>query len=367
MFNQAQLQELLSYEANGHQVVSVYVGTDSGKETKDTIKLQVRGMLKNAQLTEENNAAEIERFLDHSFDWKHPGLAIFCSKGGDFFRTYPVAIPFRNRVRVGHKPYVKPLAHLLDFYAHYGVILIDRIGARVLEYHLGELQSAEGTIGEDVRKIKQGRGSSAVGMRGGVGGARHEDEVVQRNLRDAANFANQFFANKPIRRLFIGGTSETVAQFRDLLSKQLQSCLANTFSIDMTAAEHEIRYQTLRLLSDANNARELKLVDDLLKTVAKGGHAVVGLDETLQAICDKRIETLIISDGYNKPGYIDEDSGFIVANLAKSPLSDRELTAVNDVVDAAVAQTMSLGGHVEVITGNPALDGAGRIGAMLRF
>ncbi|MCA9926244.1 MAG: hypothetical protein KC419_24215 [Anaerolineales bacterium] len=367
MFNQAQLQELLSYEANGHQVVSVYVDTDSGKETKDAIKLQVRGMLKNAQLTEENNAAEIERFLDHGYDWKHPGLAIFCSKGGDFFRTYPVAISFRNRVRVGHKPYVKPLAHLLDYYAHYGVILIDRVGARVLEYHLGELQATEGTIGEDVRKLKQGRGSSAVGMRGGVGGARHEDEVAQRNLRDAANFADKFFADKPIRRLFIGGTAETVAQFRELLSKQLQSCMAGTFSISMTASEHEIRNQTLRMLTEANQIREQKLVEHLLTTHAKGGQAVLGLDDTLQAICDKRVDTLIISDGFRKPGYVHEDSGFIVANLAKSPLSDRELTAVNDVVDTAVAETMSNGGHVEVIAGNPSLDGMGHIGAILRF
>lgn len=367
MFNQAQLQELLSYDPNGHQVVSVYVETDNGKETKDAIKLQVRGMLKKAQLTEEKNAVEIERFLDHSYDWKQPGLAIFCSNGGKFFRAYPAAIPFRNRVRLGHKPYVKPLAHLLDYYAHYGVILVDRVGARVFEYHLGELQATEGTMGEDVRKLKQGRGSSAVGMRGGVGGARHEKEVAQRNLRDAAVFANQFFADKPIRRLFLGGTAETVAQFRELLPKQLQSCIAGTFSIDMNDSEHEVRQQTVQLLKNANEIREHKLVNSLITTHARGGNAVIGLDETLQAICEKRVETLIISDGFNKPGYVREDSGFVVANLAKSPLSDRELTPVNDVIDAAVAQTMTQGGHVEVITGNPELEGAGQIGAILRF
>lgn len=367
MFNQAQLQELLSYQPNGHEVVSVYVDTDSGKATKDAIKLQVRGLLKNAQLAEEKDAAEIERYLDHSYDWKRPGLALFCSNGGDFFRAYPTAIPFRNRVRLGYKPYVKPLAHLFDHYAHYGVILVDRVGARCFEFHLGELQAAEGTMGEDVRKLKKGGGSSAVGMRGGVGGARRENEIGQRNLRDVATFANQFFSNKPIRRLFLGGTAETVSQLRDMLPKQLQSCLAGTFSIDMSASEHEVRQQTLKMLQEANQHREEKLVKDLLTTEARGGNAVIGLDDTLQAICDKRVETLVISDGFKKPGYVQDDSGFIVANLAKSPLSDRELTAVNDVVDAAVAQTMSMGGHVEVITGNPGLEAAGQIGAILRF
>lgn len=135
----------------------------------------------------------------------------------------------------------------------------------------------------------------------------------------------------------------------------------------MNAAEHEVRQQTLHMLQVANQGREEKLVKDLLTTQARGGNAVLGLDDTLQAICDKRVETLIISDGFKKPGYVQDSSGFIVANLAKSPLSDRELTAVNDVVDAAVAQTMSIGGHVEVIAGNPQLEAAGQIGAILRF
>jgi peptide chain release factor subunit 1 len=367
MFNQDQLHELLSYEANGHQVVSIYLDTDSRKASTDVIKLQLKGMLKEAQLTEEKNAEEIERFINHSYDWTKPGLALFCSRGGQFFRAIPTAVSFRNRVRVGHKPYVKPLTHLLDFYAHYGVIMIDRVGARFYEYHLGEPQATDGTIGEDVRKLKQGRGSSAVGMRGGVGGARHEEEVAQRNLREAAAAAASFFDRKAIRRLFIGGTSTTVAQFKELLPKKLLTCLAGTFAIDMNATEPEVRQHTLTLLADANAHREKKLVSDMLATYAKGGNAVVGVDDTLQAICDKKVETLIISDGYNMPGFVHEDSGYVVANLTKSPLSDRELIAVMDVIDTAVAQTLSQGGRVEVISNNPELENAGKIGAILRY
>ncbi len=154
---------------------------------------------------------------------------------------------------MGRKPYVKPLAHLLDNYAYYGVILVDRVGARFFEYHLGELLVTEGVLGEDVRKLKKGSGSSAVGMRGGArgaqGGNRHEEEVVQRNMREAANAAGRFFEGKPIRRLFLGGTAENVAQYRELLSKQLQSCIAGTFAIDMTAGEHEVRKHALRFTS----------------------------------------------------------------------------------------------------------------------
>ncbi len=76
---------------------------------------------------------------------------------------------------------------------------------------------------------------------------------------------------------------------------------------------------------------------------------------------------MIISDGYRHPGYIDGPSGFVVANLARSPMGEQELTAVADVIDAAVAQTVTQGGHVEVINDNASLEDLGRIGAILRY
>jgi peptide subunit release factor 1 (eRF1) len=147
----------------------------------------------------------------------------------------------------------------------------------------------------------------------------------------------------------------------------MQSCIAGTFPIEMNAGEHEVRQRSLTLLREANVEREKKLVETMVTLQAKGGNAVVGLDDTLQAISDKRVQTLIISDGFRAPGYIHDESGFLVANLAKSPLSDKELSQVEDVVDAAVAQTMGQGGHVEIISDNRHLEKAGRIGAVLRY
>ena len=368
MITQEQLQELLSYEANGQPVLSIYLNTDNSSEPTDAIKLRARGMLKEAQLRQTEEPHVVEQFLDTSYDWTKPGLAMFANHDGTFFRAYPTAVAFRNRVRTGLKPYVKPLAHLLDHYAHYGVILVDKVGARFFEYHLGELLKTEGVMGEEVQQVKKGGGSATVGMRGGGQSAnRNENVVIQRNLRDSAKAAAQFFEKRPIRRLFLGGTSETTAEFKDLLPKKLQSCLAETFTMAMTANEHEVRQQTVQLLAAANAERETKLVDKMVGMQAAGGTAVIGLDDTLQAVSDKRVQTLLLSDGYRAPGYIDENSGFVVANIARSPLSEQDLTEVDDVVDLAVSATMTQGGHVEIISDNPTLEQAGHIGAILRY
>lgn len=368
MFSQDHMQELLTYEGNGDGVISVYLDTDSARQSTEAIKLTARGLLKEVQPQHEKEAQAIERFLDLSYDWSKPGLALFCGKGGAFFRSYTSPVAFRNRIRLGPRPYVKPLAHLLDHYAHFGVIVVDRVNGRFYEYHLGELQATETCTGEEVRKTKRGGGSSAVGRRGAVNtGGDHEEEVAARNLRDCATAAGRFYAERPIRRLFLGGTNETVAQFREFLPKQLQSCLAGSFAVDMDMGESEVRRRALELLRQVNAEREDKLVERLVTLHAMGANAVVGLDDVLQAVSDKRVEALIISDGFRAPGYVHEPSGFVVANLARSPLTDGELTEAADVVDAAVAQTVAQGGHVEIIAENPYLEDAGRIGAILRY
>lgn len=372
MFSQEQMQELVTYEANGDGVISIYLDTDSTRQSVEGIKLTARTLLKTIQPQREKEAQMIERYLDHSYDWSKPGLALFCGRGGEFFRAYRSPVAFRNRIRLTTRPYIKPLAHLLDHYAHFGVIVVDRVGGRFFEYHLGELQATDSFTGEEVRRLKDGAGSSTVGRRGGAAdagpkGGKHEDAVTARNMRECATRANAFFATRPIRRLFLSGTNENVAQFREMLPKQLQSCLVGTFPGDRDAGEPEIRQRALNLLREVNAEREAKLVERLITLNAQGANAVVGLDKTLQAVSDKRIETLIISDGYNAPGYVHEPSGYLVANITLSPLAESEMVETADVIEAAMAQTVTQGGHVEVISDNPSLESAGRIGAVLRY
>lgn len=373
MIRQEDLQDLMAFEAKGSATTSLFLNVDTSRESSETIKKQARSLLKEHEVPAADMAA-IEGYLDLTYAWDKPGLAVFSCAADEYFRAYPSAVAFRSRVRTGKKPHVKPLVHLLDHYAYYGVIVVDRVGARFFEYHLGELQETRGTVGDDVRKLKTGGGSarsggatSATGQRGGQGD-RREQEAAQRNLRESAAAAQQFFAGKPIRRLFIGGTAENVAQFRELLSKQLQSRIAGTFAIDMTAGEHEVRNTSLELLERANAEREQQLVDQMITVAAKGGNAVVGLSATLRTVSEGRVQVLVISDGYRRPGFVDVGGNYLLAREHDgNTVGARQLVEVDDVIEMAVSRTMEQGGNVEIIADNPELEEAGNIGALLRY
>lgn len=367
MFAQEELQDLLAVDVSPDKVCSLYLETDLSQESREAIRLRAKGLLKSLDGSANGDSAAIEHYLDYAYDWSRPGLAIFSAAQHDFFRAYPIAVPFYDRVRLGAKPYVKPLAYLLQYYTHYGVILVDSQSARFFHYNLGELQETEGYQGEEVRKLKHGSGSSATGMRGGAPGARREDEAHQRNLREAAAAAGAFFSARNVRRLFIGGTDDNVAQFREHLPKQLQSCVAAIFNIDMGANEAEVTRRTFDLLEGTQRAYEHKMVGDLITMASKGGRAVIGLEETLKAVREGRVQTLVVAEGFRTGGYFQRDAGYLTTSLVYSPFPENELDMVDDIVEAAVEQTIQHGGNWEVVRDNAPLDGVGHIGAFVRF
>ena len=83
-------------------------------------------------------------------------MVVFSCSPDKFFRAYSLAIPVRNQVIISNQPHVKPLASLLDYYGGYGVALVDKQGARLFSFHLGELKEQEGILGESIRHTKHG-------------------------------------------------------------------------------------------------------------------------------------------------------------------------------------------------------------------
>lgn len=368
MLTERNLRELIDFRP-GRPVLSVYVNVDPVAGSADIHKLRLRQMLKDLESSNPADNEAVERFVDYEYDWSGRSLAMFSCQPKSYFRAYPIAVPLRSRARWMDRPYVKPLADLLDLYGGYGVALVDKQGARLFSFHLGELQEQEGTLGEAVRKTKHGGASSFPGRRGGITGRTgYAEELVERNLKDSARFAAGFFKDNKVRRVLIGGTDENAAQFRSLLPKTWQSLVVGSFPMDMTAGHAQVLERATHIVGVREREREARLVETLVTTAAKGREAVVGLEDTLSALHDGRILTLIVSEGFRSPGYRCTGCGFVTAEaLDGCPFCSQAFTKIEDAVELAVRRAMAAGGEVEVVHGDPALERAGMIGAMLRY
>jgi peptide subunit release factor 1 (eRF1) len=365
MLTDREIHELLNYSST-EPMLSVYLNTSPSEGGRDAQKLQLRMLLEQVNLPDDQ--AAVLKHFEQLRDARGRGLALFSHAAEGYFREYALAVPVRSRVFVGDHPYVKPLADLLDNYGSYGVVLVDKQGARLFHFHLGELIEQEGIVGDEVRQTR-GKGSSGnPGGRGGVSGqSRFNDEVTSRNLREAADFSARFFDEVHARHILIGGTDENIAQFRQYLPKAWHSLVVGTFPMGMTASHSEVLTRAMQIGQLAEQQSDNALVESMLTAAAKGQDGAVGLEATLAAVHVGRVQTLIVQEGLRLPAFQCEGCEHILTRSINSCLfCGKSFVKIEDAVELAVRKVMQSGGEVEIVRDNPALQEVG-IGALLRY
>jgi rubrerythrin len=350
--------------------LSVYLNVDPTEHTTDEYKLALRQMLKQAEGTAApEDMAAVERFFDHEYDWSGRGVVVFSGTEEEFWRTYSLAVPVASGVTVARKPYIWPLAALVDAYGSYLVALVGRQELQLLLFGMGELQTNDEYVGEDVRKLKKGRGSSGgPGRRGGAPiSSRREEEIAQRNIREAVKATERFYRKHKPQRLIIAGAEPTVTQFREALPKSLQEKVIGSFSANMNAPEPDIRERSLEILQHAEEERETTLVEAVFTAAAKGRGGVIRLADTLGAAHEGRIQTLLIARDYHQPGYQCRNCAYITdQSLEVCPFCGGEFAEIPDAAEALVTKVIEDGGKVEVVDNHPKVAEFG-VGALLRY
>jgi peptide subunit release factor 1 (eRF1) len=327
-------------------------------------------MLREFETAAPADVEAVLRYVEHAFARSSRSLAAFSCAADGYLRIFPLAVPIRSRARRMDLPYLKPLANLIDLYGHYGVAVVDQLGARLFYFHLGELREREGILGETVRHTKRGGASTFPGRRGGIAGqTQHTEEVTDRNLREAARAAAAFFEENHVRRVLIGGSHANVKRFQSFLPKSWQSLIVGTFPMDMDANSAQVRERALALAQKAEVEAEESLVERLLTAAAKGREGVVRLDPTLHAVRAGQVQTLVLRDGFRAPGFRCRGCEYLTAQrpVGGCPFCGNEFDEIEDAVELAVRQVMSAGGEVEVLGDHTAFERAGSIGALLRY
>jgi peptide subunit release factor 1 (eRF1) len=367
MFSEDDLRQLTTYQPSD-KVLSVYLDIDpafGAQGAKHLLRQMLRDFAEDLLADRET----ILRYADHEFDWAARSLALFSCAPDDFFRTFPLSLPIGSRARALNRPYVKPLVDLWDNYANIGVALVDKQAVRLFDFHLGALREELQAEGEAVRHTKRGGGSQAPGRKGGaIGQTRYAEELAERNLRESAAAATQFFRRVSVRRILLGGTEANLARFIALLPKQLQSLVEGTFAIEMNAPHAQVLERAMHVAQDVEHRKEERLVEAMVTAAAKGKAGVVRLDDTLEAVYAGGVRTLIVQEGFRAPGYRCQQCQYLTTQQLQScPFCGSEFQRIEDAVELAISKVLENNGEVLVMRDIPALERAGHIGGLLRY
>jgi peptide chain release factor subunit 1 len=288
-------------------------------------------------------------------------VACFSCLAENFWRAYPLLVPVNDAVFVGHRAYLKPLSDLWDQYERFGVVSIDKEGARLFVYQLGALEDTAGTLGTEVKRHKQG-GWGADKLQ------RHEDEEAKHNLKEAAALADSFMRQHKVGRVVLSGSEDNLALFRELLPRSLQDKVVGHISVDMNASPNEVWERAFEVALAADLRAESELLDQVITVASKGGAATLGLADTLVAMQEGRVYQLLVDIDYHAPGYLCGNCGAITDQERETcPYCGHKLTATDDAVNLAIQRAVNAGLRVTVLDHDPRIADAGHIAAVLRY
>lgn len=363
MLQERDLHELTELVSTKTPILSLYLNVDLRGRSVEEHKLCLRQLLAQAMAQGAATAdiERIERFFEHEYNRQGRGVACFSHQQTAFWRVYTLLIPVQDFAFVGVQPYIKPLSDVLDEYDRFGVITVDKEGARTFVYHLGALEDSAGMMGAEVKRHKQG-GWGAQKLQ------RHEDEEAKHNLKDAAEWADGYLREHKVTRVVLSGSDGNVALFRELLSRPLQDKVIGQVSLDMNASPSEVWEGAYAVAAEAQRRTEAALLDQVVTLAHKGGAGVVGLADTLAALQQGRVYHLLVARNFHMPGRQCTHCNAVIIEAPEAcPYCSHDLTPTSDAVEMAMHRAVEGGVKVSMLEPTPLLNDAGSIAAVLRY
>lgn len=364
-----EIRELASFRGEDAPVTSCYLDVDGGRHVRhldvvrelDTVLRDARAA-GNGDQSVASDLRRIEDFVKGGFDRSRTrGLAIFSCSAHDFWRVIELPISVRSQVVVNHTPSVGQLEVLVDEYERFGFLLVDRQRARMFVFELGELVESTTVLDQLPRGDDDDHSYTK------DHGRDHAAATVQRHLRHAAEVAFGVFQDQGFQRLVLGAADDIAAELESVLHPYLKERLVARCAIPVGAPYEDIRVAALEAQADAERRHEVEIVARLREAVGAGRRGVSGLDATLQALVERRVECLLVSAGYTAIGWRCRGCGWMGRLGRSCPVCQREMDQLDDVVEEAIEEALAQSCRVEVCVGNADLDVMGCVGALLRY
>jgi peptide chain release factor subunit 1 len=366
----------------GHPVISLYLDLDPERfATAPARAAQIRSLIDQAarELDEAANGlghddriglrkdlARIDDFLTSpdgrsQFQGAH-SLAVFCSGRDDLFEVVQLRRPVPGRVVVARTAFIEPLLTVLQ-QRRWLVALVNRRLARVLGGPVDGLEES-GSFEEYVHgQHDQGGWSQA-----------HYERSIEKDtddhLRRVAEAVNQRWRSEAFDRAALGGPVEIVPRLEGFLAAEVRANLVpGRVEVDLSSAnDDEIRRVMATLVLEDEKQSEREALDRMAAGIGSGGRAVGGPEDTLAALNERRVQTLLLEPGFDHRGVRCLSCGMLMLEGdGRCPADGGELQEVEHLREAAIEAALAQDAEVTIVRHYPDLGPLQGIGALLRF
>ncbi|MDO8617176.1 MAG: Vms1/Ankzf1 family peptidyl-tRNA hydrolase [Dehalococcoidia bacterium] len=353
-------------------IFSVYIKIDPvlGYDLNQPVA-KFKGALKRFQRDADEHARAIlerekEKVLAYLKAWEPHGrgLAIFSSQPANIWETFELGVTVMTWVSAGTTPQTAVLAQVLEDYPRLAVLLLDGESARI---YTGERREWE--RGASVSSDVPGRHDQ-----GGWAQARFQRHIEfheAQHLKKVARELDKLYEDKPFNRLVVAGAEAALDELQAHLHKGLVRRLAGRLPADFKQeSDSQILERATVLAADAERISEERLVEQIIEEAGAGAKAVVGFEDTIKAVTEDRVQTLVVADGVVKEGAVCPGCHYFASEAFDCcPACGSTAEPVPDIVEYATERMLLRGGGVEVVSGRARdwLMSRGGLGAVLRY
>jgi peptide subunit release factor 1 (eRF1) len=323
-----------------HPVISLYFDLDPEEfATAPARATQARALIDEAKRLVEADesldhddrsslASDVSRLDDYlaSDDLPVSGvraLAIFSSRETDLFETVTLSRPTASNVFISRSPHVEPLVVQGDDEHWCAVLVTSRTGH---VYRGKALQvTTEEKIGDYVRGHSQG----------GAAGENTQEQDIEGHLLNLARAIYHDWQREPFSTLALGGPVESATRLQELLHNDLRPTLAAShLGLDVASATaSDLEAAIAEVLDAQRQANAGRALEALTETT----RAVTGAADTLEALNEHRVKTLLLSRDFSGSGGRCPSCGLLVAQgVGTCPADGTPIDPAADLREAAV-------------------------------
>lgn len=318
------LKDLLKWKSD-KGILSIYVDVkDKGKTAHQRWKTIIKSGL-NKLMNNYSDDEHLERAAEEAYkelvnfpqETKKRSLIYFydTDSGEKFWRS--IQLPMENDFVWMNTAFLRPVIAMTDEAPIMGIAVLSQELARVMTWRQGlidEKEEAHIEIKTDL--VNEPTSGAGVGQLSGstMDRFKHKVEVqVNKRLVDVALEMVKFGKKNKWENIILMGSPK----FTDVVEEHLPNSLKNKVVgiLDknyINASISKIEEITTELLHNWKRNLETRQVDDLLNSAAARGRAYVGVQDSLDAFQQARVEHLFFNTDLHIGGFRDTDGSYYV-------------------------------------------------------
>ena len=378
MLSASEITTLKDFDSHDrHPVVSLYLNLDGSKypsradyETELSSLIskcrktapEELGLTRDQESSLDTDLRAIGEFI--SLEYRRHGtrgLVIFACKAEGLWQVDPLKVPVANRLFVEWKPQVAPLVETLSSYEQLCVLVTGKETARIFQVRAGEIDERTEILDRVLKHHNQGGWEQAKLQR------RH-DLQVRNHLKKATETSLDYFQKEHFDRFMVGVADDLWPELERVLHPYLLERMVGRFNVETNASPEEILTRITAIEEQQRQHEESTLMDSLGPELSSGRTFVGGLDDVLAVLNQRRVDLLLVENGFEKPGKYCPECQTLEFAEKTCPTCGDQARIIHDVVEEARELAIRQNARVMTITaGNPAISDAGHIAARLRY